>query len=537
VGIDNNGLATAGDRGETYLLARFGTIAVVAQVIVIPQGETLEWPDIPTRNYVDEHIFAKLKKLRVPPAEWCSDEVFIRRVYIDTLGVLPSVEETKEFLADTDPEKRDKLIDRLLERPEFVEVWATKWADILMVKSLQANQRKAMHRYNDWLRQSIGANMPVGELATEILTAQGGTFTTPAANFYAVEGKSPPVIAERVAQVFMGAQIKCAQCHNHPFDRWTMDDYYSFAAFFAQVGTKQSEDVREIIVYHTGSGEVRNKRDNQPMNPKFLGGPAPELNGQDPRIALAEWLTSPENPWFSKNIANRAWDHFFGAGIIDPVDDVRVTNPPSHPELLDELAAKLVSYDYDLRKLIRDIASSSTYQLSTQPRPEAPSDPRNFSVAGIRRLPAEQLLDAIADVTETKFKFPNLPLGSRAIQVANGQSGNYFLDLFGRPPRETVCTCERRGEPTLAQALHLINGDTVSGVIQRGEGRLARLVSSTTDTETIVNELYLAAFSRFPTEADKQPLVDYVAKAEDKKAALEDVFWGVLNSKEFIFNH
>jgi hypothetical protein len=273
------------------------------------------------------------------------------------------------------------------------------------------------------------------------------------------------------------------------------------------------------------------------MTPKFLGGPAPELNGRDPRVALAEWLTSSENPWFSKNVANRAWEHFFGAGIVDPVDDVRVTNPPSHPELLDELAAKLVSYDYDLRKLIRDIASSSTYQLFTQPRPGTPSDPRNFSIAGIRRLPAEQLLDAIADVTETKFKFPNLPLGSRAIQVANGQSGNYFLDLFGRPPRETVCTCERRGEPTLAQALHLINGDTVSGVIQRGEGRLARLVSSTTDTETIVNELYLAAFSRFPTEADKQPLVDYVAKAEDKKAALEDVFWGVLNSKEFIFNH
>jgi hypothetical protein len=536
VAIDDSGVATAGGRGEAYLSARFGTKAVVSQFIVIPKDLNLEWPDLPEKNYIDSHVFAKLKKLRIPPAEVCSDEVFLRRVYLDTIGSLPTVEETREFLADTGPDKRGALIDRLLDRPEFVDVWATKWADLLRVKSTQELDRKAMHRYNDWIRQSIASNKPIGQMVTEILSAEGGNFKTPAANFYVIDN-DPSIVAENVAQVFLGLQIKCAQCHNHPFERWTMDDYYSFAAFFAQIGKKGSDDLREAIIYDKGSGEVRNLRNNEVMQPKFLGGPAPDVAGQDRRAVLADWIVSSENPWFSKNIANRVWQHYFGVGIIDPVDDVRVTNPPTHPDLLEELGSRLIEYDYDLRKLIRDIAGSTTYQLSTRPRDTSVDDRRNFSHALLRRMEAEQLLDSISKVTESKFKFANLPLGARASQVADGDSGNYFLSLFGRPARDSVCACERRGEPNLAQALHLINGDTLQQAIRYEGGRFQQQVAGNIGPATVVEELYLAAYCRLPREEEKQAVLEFVAQAENTEQALEDTYWSVLNSKEFVFNH
>lgn len=536
VTVDANGTVTSRGRGEAYVMARYGTFALVSQVIAIPADLDLQWPDVPEKNFVDTAVYAKLKKLRIPPADVCSDEVFVRRVYLDILGVLPTVEETRAFLENTAEDKRAVLIDELLQRPEFAELWAMKWADVLRVRSSIVLKPKGMHRYNDWLRQAIASNMPLDQMVRELLTAEGGTFTAPAANFYLIES-DPNIVAENVAQVFMGIQIKCAQCHNHPFERWTMDDYYSFSAFFAQVGRKNSSDPRETIIYNRGSGEVKNLRDGKQMTPKFLGGDTPDCSGQDRRAVLAEWLTSPDNPWFAKNVANRVWEQFFGRGIIDPVDDVRVTNPPSHPELLNQLAAKLVEYNYDLRGIIRDICNSHTYQMSTQPRDPSITDERNYAYARVRRLPAELLLDAICSVTDTDVKFPGLPLGARAAQVADGNSGNYFLDTFGRPPRDSVCACERRSDPTLAQALHLINGSTVQSAMKSSDSRIAAQLAQETPPEAMIDELFLAAYSRLPREDEKQTLVAHVTSSEDKRAALEDVYWSVLNSKEFIFNH
>lgn len=538
VNLDETGLATSGSRGEVYLMARFGTFAVVSQVISVPSDAALSWPeDAVAANYIDELVYDKLRKIRVAPAKIGSDEIFLRRVYLDTLGVLPTVDEARAFLDDAAPDKRAKLVDALLDRPEFAELWAMKWAEVLRVSAVpNVLDPKGMHRYNDWLRQSVINNKPIDQLVQELLTAEGGNFTEPAANFYLIE-REPPQMAENVAQVFLGIQIQCAQCHNHPFERWTMDDYYSFAAFFAQVGRKGSSDPRESIVFNRGSGEVANLKDGRQMPPKFLGGETPDVNGKDRRAVLAEWLTSSENPWFAQNIANRVWDHFFGRGIVDPPDDVRVSNPPANAALIEELGKRLVEYDYDLRRLIRDICTSNTYQLSTQPREGSVADEANFATASVRRLPAEMLLDAVAQVTETDVKFRSLPLGARAVQVADGKSGNYFLDVFGRPPRDSACTCERRNEPTLAQTLHLINGDTLTSAIQAGDGRLAKRVADEAPTEAIVDELYLAAYARRPQDDERQRLVDYVAASEDRKLALEDAYWSILNSKEFIFNH
>lgn len=531
-------LATAGDQGECYIMARYGSFAVVSKAIVIPQGLTMEWPaDAQPVNYIDEQIFDKLKKLRIQPAVKCSDEVFVRRVYVDILGTLPTPDETRAFLADTAPDKRAKLIDTLLERPEFSELWAMKWADLLRVQTApNVIDRKALNRYNDWLRHAVTTNKPMDELVRELLTSQGGNFTSPAVNFYVAE-PNPLQMAENVAQVFMGIQLKCAQCHNHPFERWTMDDYYSFAAFFAQVGQKGSNDPRERIIFDRRSGEVNHIKDGRAMAPKFLGGPTPDVAGKDRRAVLAEWLTAPDNPWFAKSIANRVWQQYFGRGITDPPDDVRVTNPPSHPELEDVLAKRLIEVKYDLRALVRDICNSYTYQMSTQPRTPEITDKRNFAYQNIRRLGAEQLLDAIASVTQSKVKFPGLPLGANAVEVADGNSGNYFLGLFGRPARSTVCTCERRAEPTLAQVLHLINGDTMTAALNASGGRLEKLASSQLPPAQIAEEVWLAAYSRKPTPEELAQVENYYTAAADKKLALEDIMWSVLNSKEFVFNH
>ncbi len=535
--IDKAGQAVAGQQGEVYVMARYGTFAVVSQVIVLPAGKTLAWPeDAQPQNFIDDYIFAKLRKLRVAPAPRCSDDVFVRRAYLDVLGVLPTVEETEAFLANEAPDKRAQLIDKLLKRPEFAEVWAMKWAEALRVSTAGMNlNEKSLHRYNDWLRHAIMSNMPLDELVRELLSAEGGNFTAPAANFYLVE-TDPKLMAENVAQVFMGVQMQCAQCHNHPFERWTMDDYYSFAAFFAQVGRKQGSDPRETIVFNSGTGAVNHLVDNRPMEPRFLGGDQPDLAGRDRREVLGDWLTAPDNPWFARNIANRVWDHYFGRGIINPPDDVRVTNPPSHPRLLEELGQRLVSYDYDLRQLVRDICNSYTYQMSTRPRAGAPSDTRNFNVAQVRRLPAEQLLDAISQVTGHQVKFANLPIGARAVQVADGNSGNYFLEVFGRPARESACTCERRNEPTLAQTLHLINGETINQAIKTPGGLLEQMLESEKPPAEAVEHLYLAALSRRPSDTELSDLAGYVESAEDRRLAMEDVFWSVLNSKEFVFN-
>ncbi|MBI1320374.1 MAG: DUF1549 domain-containing protein [Candidatus Hydrogenedens sp.] len=535
--VDGDGIATSGQRGEVYIMARFGSFAVVSQAIVIPSDLDLQWPeDAQPLNYIDEYVFAKLRKVRVPPAERCSDTAFVRRLYLDVLGTVPTIEEAEEFLNDPAPDKRAKLIDKLIERPEFSNLWAMKWAEVLRIKPVpNILDEKGMNRYNDWLRQNIAANRPMDELVRDLLTAEGGNFTNPASNFFVIES-DPTVLAENVAQVFMGVQLKCAQCHNHPFERWTMNDYYGFAAFFAQVGRKNSTDPRERIIYDSRSGEVKHLHTQEVMAPRYLGGDLADVQNRDRRKALAEWLTAPENPWFAKNIANRVWAHFLGGGIVDPPDDVRVTNPPANPDLLDELGRRMVEYKYDLRSLVRDVCNSYTYQMSTRPRTEESGDTRNFAVARLRRLTAEQMLEAISVATRTDVKFAGLPLGSKPVEIA-GQSSNYFLNIFGRPARDSVCTCDRTNEPTLAQSLHLINGDTINAAIQKPEGALAGWIAEEIPTNEAVRRMYLAAVARPPSEEEVAQVEQYVNESEDKKAALEDAFWSVLNSKEFIFNH
>jgi hypothetical protein len=532
--VNPDGLVTAAARGEAFVMARFETKTIGSQVLVLPQDLQYTPPPI-TGNYIDELVGAKLLKLRMLPSDLCSDEEFIRRVTIDITGTLPTEEECVAFLNDAAPDKRAKVIERLLTRKEFSEIWAMKWSEWLMVKSSPEVSYKSMFLYSSWLTDKIAGNVPLDQMIRELLSATGGTFKSPATNFYQIE-RDTLKTSENVAQVFMGFRTQCAQCHNHPFDRWTMDDYYSFAAFFSQIGRKPSEDYREIIVFNSGGGDVRNPVSNQVMAPKFLGGETPDVQGKDRRVVLAEWLTSPDNPFFATNVSNRVWAHFFGQGIVEPVDDIRISNPPSNPELFETLGKKLVEYKYDFRQLVRDICNSHAYQRSLVRNPSNETDERNFAHANVRRVPAEMLLDCINQVTETKEKFQGLPLGARAVEIADGQTSNYFLTTFGRAKRETVCACEANSDPSLSQALHMLNGDAVHGKVAQG-GAVKKLLDQGKTPEQVIENLYVRCLSRRPTPEEQQKLLAVVAGAESPQAGLEDVFWAILNSREFLFNH
>lgn len=529
-----DGRITSGVRGEAFVMARFDTHTVGTQVLALPSG--LQFQSPPTSgNYIDALVDAKLKKLRLPASGPCTDSEFIRRATVDITGLLPTEAETQGFLTSTDPNKRATLIDTLLSRKEFSEIWAMKWADLLMIKSKNEVSYKAAYLYYNWLINQIASNVPIDKVVRDLLTATGGTFQSPATNFYQVETDRLK-LSENVAQVFMGIRTQCAQCHNHPFDRWTMDDYYGFAAFFSQVGRKQSEDYRQILVFNAFGGEVNHPVGGAVVKPKFLGGTVPDTNGKDRRAVLADWITSNENPYFAKSIANRIWAHFTGVGVVDPVDDFRASNPASNPELLDALAAKLVEYKYDIKQLVRDICNSQTYQRTTIPVPGNEQDLRNYSHAMVRRIPAENLLDCISQVTLTKEKFRGLPLGARAVQIADGATSNYFLTTFGRSARTTVCAEEATTDPSLSQALHLINGSAVSGKINQG-GLLNQWKQQGLPPEAVVDRIYFQCLSRYPTEAEKARLMQIVQESGNPDIGLHDCFWAVLNSREFIFNH
>ncbi|MBP52557.1 MAG: cell surface protein [Opitutae bacterium] len=535
--IDEEGLVTAGKRGEAFIMARFNVFTVGVPVVVIPENLKYQRPILPTNNYIDSLVHDKLHKLRMSPSELCSDEVFIRRVFLDITGLLPNQQDLNNFLTDNAPDKRTKLIDELLNQKEFTEIWVMKFAELLQIQTddNQGMSYKSTLLYFNWLKDRIANNIPMDQIVRELLTSKGGTFVNPATNYYQVE-KDNLKITENVAQVFMGMRIQCAQCHNHPFDQWTQDDYYSFASFFSQVGRKRGADPRESIIYNKKSGEIDHPVHKKPMPAKFLGDVSPDIpKGQDRREVLANWLASPDNPFFARNLANLVWAHFFGQGIIDPVDDVRVSNPPSNPELLDDLARRFTEYNYDFKKLVRDVCNSRTYQLSTQTNPSNEDDLRNFSRANLRRLRAEVMLDVLSQVTETSNKFKGLPLGAKAIQIADGRVSNYFLTTFGRATRETVCSCEVVMEPSLSQALHLMNGDTTNNRIKQGKLIESMLKAGSTAAE-IIDHLFMRCYSRKPNLEEKEVLLASVEK-EEKKESLEDIFWALLNSKEFIFNH
>jgi hypothetical protein len=534
--VSKEGIVTAVTPGESFILARFSTFTVGTQVLIIPKDAPASTPELAENNYIDHLINAKLRKMRITPAPLCSDEAFLRRACIDITGQLPTREEYDTFLASKDPSKREKLVDELLSRKEFVEIWVMKFAELLQIRS--NNDRvsyKAALRYYDWLDQRISHNVPFDQIVQELLSATGGSFSNPAANYYQVE-TDPLKIAENTAQVFMGMRIQCAQCHNHPFDRWTMNDYYSFVSFFTQIGRKKGEDPRETIVFNSGGGEHAHPITKKPLPPRFLGAEEPDAKERDRRVLLAKWLASPKNPYFAKNLANIVWSHFFGRGIINPVDDARISNPPSNPELLAALGEKFTDYHYDFKRIVRDICLSRTYQLSAETNPTNELDERNFSHSAIRRLRAEVLLDCISQVTDTKDKFKGLPVGSHAVQIADGQVSTYFLTTFGRATRETACSCEVSMEPNLSQALHLLNGDTVNQKCKSG-GVVSKLLAQKKTPDQILDELYLRTLTRHPTPEEISLLNSLMTQEKDPKKFLEDTFWALLNSQEFIFNH
>ncbi|TAE73544.1 MAG: DUF1549 domain-containing protein [Verrucomicrobia bacterium] len=536
------GLSQSKQRGEAFLLGRFMTFTEVAQAIVIPKQLDYTRPQLPEFNYIDRHVHEKLHKLRIIPAPLCDDETFLRRVFIDIIGKLPEPAEREKFLTDPDPAKRTRLIDELIARNEFSEMWVMKWAELLQIRTFNNGPQQVSYKaalgYYHWLRDRIAAKVPFNELVRELLASEGGTFASPPTNFFQVE-QDVLKLTENVAQVFMGTRIQCAQCHNHPFDRWTMDDYYGFASFFAQVKRKPAEDPRERIVFDA-DGEVPHLVTKQPVKPRFLGTATPDDFGKlSRRAAMADWLTSPENPWFARNVANIVWAHFFGSGITDPVDDVRISNPPANPELLAALSTTFVESGHDLRQLVRDICNSRTYQLSSATNETNETDTRNFSHAMVRRIRAEVLLDCISQATATPNKFKGLPLGSRAVQIADGNTSTYFLTTFGRATRATVCSCEVKMEPNLSQALHLLNGDATHNRIQQGK-RVETLLAEKRSPEEIIRHLYLRTVNREPTSAELTQLLASVAEGKnpgEQQQILNDIFWALLNSKEFMFNH
>ena len=500
--VDQSGEIQAGSRGEAFVMCRFDTHTVGRSFIVLPTKDDFKWQPVDPLNYIDVAVHDKLKSLRIQPSERCTDAEFLRRCYLDICGLVPTPQQLEQFVSNQAPDKRSRCIDRLLEREEFGEMWVMKWSELLQVRSSNIVSYKATLAYYDWLRNQLAANVPIDQWVRELLAAQGGTMSTPTANYYHAEPDTGK-LTENVAQVFLGMRIQCAQCHNHPFDRWTMDDYYGFTAFFSQIGRKQGADPREQIVFNRGVGEAKHPVTKQNVPPKFLGGAVPTIKkGEDRRQVVAEWITSPENPYFSRNLANIVWAHFNGRGIVDQVDDVRVSNPPANDALLQQLADNLVESNYNFKQLVRDICNSRTYQLSTRTNTSNEADRNNFSHAQLRRIRAEVLLDVISQVTETKNKFRGLPNGARAVQIADGNTSNYFLKTFGRSSRASVCSCEVKMEPSLSQALHLLNGTTVHEKIIQGKV-IPTLIEQKLDNTQIINELYLRCLGRRPNETEE----------------------------------
>ena len=541
--ISKDGLVKSGDRGAAFMLARFDVFSVTAQAIVIPKGLVYERPKALEVNYVDKAVNERLHRLRIEPSGVCTDEEFVRRVYIDVVGLYPKPAELQAFLADKHPDKRKQLVEVLLQRKEFTELWVMKWAELLQIRSgIAGNNNQAPFYknallYYNWMADEIGKNRPINEIVVDLLSANGGTVSVPAVNYYQSE-LDRLKLSENVAQVFMGMRIQCAQCHNHPFDRWTMNDYYGFNAFFAQIGRKATDDPQEVIVFNSKGGESQHFLTKKNVKPKFLGGEEPELKpGDDRRRVMAEWLASPRNPYFARNIANIVWAHFLGVGVVDPVDDVRVSNPPSNTELMDELAAHLTEYKYDVRQLVRDITASAAYQRSSKTNETNANDKLNFARAQVRRVRAEVLLDAISQITETPNKFQGLPLGARAVQIADGAVSNYFLETFGRSKRESVASTEVKTDPNLSQALHLMNGDAVNDRIRRGQV-VEKMVTAGKKDDEIITELFLRVFGRMPAAVEAKSISAAIAAdPNNRRLVLEDAFWALMNSKEFYFNH
>ncbi len=525
--------------GEVAIMVRFGGAVGIFRAVV-PQG--LPVPKTPPeKTFIDRLVFAKLKQLGIPPAPVCDDATFIRRATIDITGRLPSAEEVEQFLAETNPRKRDLLVDRLVDSPGYADYFANKWSSVLRNKRRNGNDIPYTYRFHAWIRRSLNENMPYDQFVRSVLTATGDPESYPPVAWYR-EVKSSTARMEDTAQLFLGMRLACAKCHHHPFERWSQQDYYGFEAFFSQVALKSSKynqivNNPDMVYVKATVPKSRNPRSGQDVAPTGLGGEPLEIPPyEDARHYLVDWMASPENPYFAKALVNRYWKHFFGRGIVDPEDDLRVTNPPSNPELLEALAKHFIKQKFDLKDLVRTICKSSVYQLSSDPSPENAGDKQNFSRFYPRRLSAEVLYDAVNAVAQVPSQFSGIPTGTTAVQLPDNGFNNYFLKVFGKPEAESACECERSVEANLSQSLHLLNSRDIQQRLQNGNGRAARFAQQTErPTEEKLRELYLAAFNRPPTPQETSFLAERIAGYQNPRQAWEDVLWAIFNAKEFQF--
>jgi len=506
----------------------------------------------PAKSFVDELVFKKLKALGLPPSEICDDSTFIRRSALDIAGRLPTPEETKQFLADSDSAKRDKWIDHLLQSPDYAEFFANKWSSLLRNKRTDSAQSHGTFAFYNWIRDSFYDNKPYDQFVREIITASGDMSENPPVAWYR-QVSNPNTQLEDSAQLFLGLRLQCAQCHHHPFEKWSQNDYYSLAAIFSRVGKKPGSQPGEDIVFHKrGMASAQNKKTKKDLKPAALGVSFASLKAEDdPRDAYADWMASKDNPFFAKSLVNRYWKHFFNRGLVDPEDDMRETNPPTNPELLNALAKHFIESDFDLKDLIRIICASSTYQLSAIPNEHNKVDKQHFSRYYPKRLTAEVLYDAVNNLLKSRSQFDGLPAGIRAIELPDNSynANSYFLTVFGRPDSSSSCECERSQDASLAQSLHLLNSKEIQDKLTSDSGRAAEVAKSPRPIEEELTAVYSIAFSRSPTPEEISSAKSYldkkIASADPaktkpeaaKRQAYEDIIWALLNTKEFLFNH
>lgn len=543
--VAERGSVRAVGQGQASIMVRFESQAEIVN-FVMPYKETVELAGWKSNNFVDELAEKKFRELGIEPSPLCDDATFVRRAYLDVIGTLPTVGEVTSFLESQDSDKRNKLIDRLLGltgdpnldiyNEQYSAYWTLKWSDLIRNTSNKLGDQ-GMWALHNWIRDSFRANKPIDHFVRELVTGTGSIYSNGPANYFRINASSTD-LTESTSQLFLGIRLECAKCHHHPFENISQGDYYGFSAFFARVGTKNSEEFglfgREQVVVVREAGEVRHPKTGKNLLPTPLGA-EPVDHPLDRRIALAEWLASPDNDYFARSVVNRYMYYLLGRGLVDPVDDLRSTNPPTNIALMNALSEQLVESQFDLKQLIRSIVSSRLYQLDSQPTAENAADSRFYSHFKVKRLPAEALLDAIDQVTSVQTKFKSLPLGTRAIELPDAEYPNYFLNTFAKPRRASVCECERSPDESLSQALHTLNGDTLAGKIADKNGRLMKLIGDKAEHEAIVKELYAATLSRLPTEEELAASREYLADYLTPQECYEDLMWALMNSKQFLF--
>ena len=547
--VDDSGLAKMTGRGEAAITLWYSSKVLYSRLTVPFDNEIA--PEIytksPRNNYIDDLVLTKLKALNLAPSAPASDSVFIRRAYLDAAGILPTVEEVEQFLADSSPDKRRKLIDSLAERPEFVDFWAYKWSDLLLVNSRRLGP-KATRAYYNWIRESVEKNQPWDAFARELFTSSGNTKQMGGLNYFVLH-KDTIDLAENVTLAFLGQKLTCARCHNHPLEKWTQKQYYQFANLFSRIGFKNGAEPGDTVVFSKLSGDINHPRLMRPLAPTPLDGPPMALDSaEDRRVHFAKWLTGKDNPYFARAIVNRVWGNFMGRGLTDPVDDVRASNPASNEELFSAVTKDFVANGYDIKRLIRQIMNSAAYQRSSEANATNQSDGKYYSKYVVKRLPGEVILDAMSQVTGVPTSFSGFPAGLRALQLPDVQVQNQFLASFGRPARLICDAAERSSEPSITQALHVINGDTLNKKLSDPNGFASLALKLGLGDARILEHLFLAAYSRYPSESEKQSLSAALAKSREttgspeaqrdaRQKTLEDMMWALLTSKEFLFNY